>query len=267
MRTVLGEPRQTSYDLHFRVFGFPVRVTPFFWLVVIFLGWDLVIGLNRALPEGPHRAMIFALWILAVFVSILIHELGHAVAMRYFGLHAAIVLYHFGGLAIPRGSPGYAASAATRPSGQIAISFAGPAAQLAAAGLVLGLIVGSGHEALLLRAFGNFWPMPEADPLPSVSLDMAATFFIVPSVFWAAINLLPVYPLDGGQIAREALMMFGARQGIERSLILSLVTGAAVCLFALSRQDTFLALLFGFLAYSSYMTLKAYRGQGGGRPW
>lgn len=263
---MLGEPRQTAYDLHFRLCGFPVRVTPFFWLVVVFVGWDLVIGLNRALPDGPHRGMIFALWIVAVFASLLIHELGHALAMRFFGLQAAIVLYHFGGLAIPRGSRQYTATP-IGPSGQMVISFAGPAAQLAAAGLVLSLIVASGHETLLLRAFGSFWPMPEADPLPSVSLDMAATFFIVPSVFWALINLLPVYPLDGGQIAREALMMFGARQGIERSLVLSLVTGAAVCLLALTRQNTFLAILFGFLAYSSYSTLKAYRGQSGGGPW
>lgn len=264
---MLGEPGQTAYDLHFRALGFPVRVTPLFWVVVIFLGWDLVIGLNRALPDGPHRAMIFVLWIAAVFGSILIHELGHAVAMRHFGLDAAIVLYHFGGLAIPRSGRGYMASAAARPAGQMMISIAGPAAQLAAAGLVLAVVVASGHEALLLRAFGDFWPMPTADPLPSVSLDMAVTFFIVPSVFWALINLLPVYPLDGGQIAREALMKFGARQGIERSLMLSVGTGATVCFLAFTRQNLFLAMLFGFLAYSSYMTLKAYRGQGGGRPW
>ena len=270
---MLGEPARSPYDLLLRIFGIPVRVTPFFWLVAVFLGWDLVVSLETLLGKifgaSPHRALILLLWILAVFLSLLIHELGHALAMRCYGLTSHIVIYHFGGLAIPDGVPFLASSGrAQRTSSQIIIAAAGPAAQLLAAALVLAAVGASGHQLLLLQLFGDFWPMPDAPPLANVPLHLAATFFVMPSVFWAGLNLLPVYPLDGGQIAREALMSFGAETGIRRSLALSIVTAGAVALYGFSRGDSFLGIMFALLAYSSYTTLQRYSGRGGGgTPW
>jgi Zn-dependent protease len=84
-------------------------------------------------------------------------------------------------------------------------------------------------------------------------------------------NLLPVYPLDGGQVSRETFLLSSSQDGIRQSLILSIVTGAAVAVWALTQEkDTYLAIMFGMLAYSSFMTLQAYSGRGGGfggNPW
>ncbi len=57
--------------------------------------------LTRLADSNPGQGILLLMWIAAVFVSILIHELGHALAMRRYGISSYIVLYHFGGLAIP----------------------------------------------------------------------------------------------------------------------------------------------------------------------
>ena len=81
------------------------------------------------------------------------------------------------------------------------------------------------------------------------------------------VNLLPVYPLDGGQIAREILLRLNLRDGIRQSLLLSIVAAVGMAALAASRELYFAALLFGYLAYSSYIrsckpTAVAIRGSG-----
>lgn len=85
---ILAEPSPSQGDLHFSLLGFPVRINPWFWLVSAFL----------ASSRDPVRV---GLWILAVLLCILLHELGHAIVMRAYGYRPSIVLYSFGGLAIP----------------------------------------------------------------------------------------------------------------------------------------------------------------------
>ena len=89
-----AEPAPTQFDLHFRIAGFPVRVHPLFWLMTLMMG---------ARDDDPMTLLI---WIGVVFLSILVHELGHALTMRYYGQDARIVLYMMGGLAIPESSRG-----------------------------------------------------------------------------------------------------------------------------------------------------------------
>ncbi|HYH69138.1 MAG TPA: site-2 protease family protein, partial [Urbifossiella sp.] len=109
---LFAEPERTAYDLNFRLFRFPVRVHPWFWLVT------LIFGSNRFHPD--HPGFILA-WIAVVFVSILVHELGHALAFRAFGVGSHVVLHSFGGLAVPWDN--------LRGRGQrIVVALAGPAA-------------------------------------------------------------------------------------------------------------------------------------------
>ena len=88
---LLGEPPPTQGDLHFRILGFPVRVHPFFWVSTLLLG----MGGGEA---DPVETLI---WIGVVFISILVHELGHAVMQRRYGGRPWVTLYGLGGLAVP----------------------------------------------------------------------------------------------------------------------------------------------------------------------
>jgi len=90
------EPSRTPYDLNFQFAGVPIRVHPLFWLATAILGASSL----QADSAESNAGMKLLVWLVVVFVSILIHELGHAFVMRYFGEVPHVVLYLFGGLAI-----------------------------------------------------------------------------------------------------------------------------------------------------------------------
>jgi stage IV sporulation protein FB len=246
---LLGEPPPTQADLNFSLFGFTVRVHPFFWVMT------LLLGAKRGDPASVLT------WVVAVFLAILVHELGHALVIRAYGFHPWIVLHGMGGLTIH--DPGVASrSRGSETLRQIAISAAGPAAGfLLAAILVLGLML-AGHGERII--FVGPWQLMPVVLLPNARLgDLCNDIFYI-SVFWGLVNLLPIYPLDGGQIAREILLKLSPRDGIRQSLWLSIIAAAAMAAFGLSRESILTAMFFGYLAYSSYTTLEAYRSRG---PW
>ena len=85
------------------------------------------------------------------------------------------------------------------------------------------------------------------------------------NIFWALVNLLPVLPLDGGQIAMQVLMQHDPWSGMQRALWLSVITGGAMAFISLIvLKQSFTMMLFASLAVSSYLTLQQ---TGGRRPW
>ncbi len=253
----LGEPPRTQYDLQFQFFGIPVRIHPFFWLVALLLGpWEPI--------HGESVVVLMAMWILALFVSILLHEMGHATAMRVFGYRPWITLYGLGGLA-SYGEPGTYGGRGHTGRAQILISLAGPGAGFLFAAVITGAIVLSGHGVRVLVGFPFGISIEPAEIIGSLRLTWLILQLLFINVLWGLVNLLPVYPLDGGQVAREVFLKISPRNGIRLSLVLSIVTAAALAVMALTQGENFyVALMFGYLAYSSYVTLQAYGNQ---RSW
>jgi membrane-associated protease RseP (regulator of RpoE activity) len=269
----IAEPPQTPWDLRFQVLGFPVRVHPLFWLAGILLGFPLFSGGDR--DAGIH----LLLWFLAFFSSILIHELGHALMIRRFGRDAHIVLYMMGGLAIEgrpqnaSGSPwsfdsytGYQPRARS-PQEQILISAAGPGIQFLLLGILVGLVYAAGGR--VIPKFEGVVPI--LTPMGGRLMESRQLFILLfmlmqINFFWPLMNLLPVLPLDGGQIALQVLMQHDPWGGTARALWLSVITGGAIALIAFFfMQETLTAMLFASLAASSFMTLQQMGG--GRRPW
>ena len=249
-----SEPPPTRYDLRFSLAGIPIRVHPLFWLMSILIG-----GLTRDL-------VFIVIWIVAVFVSILVHELGHAIAMRIFAQPSRIVLHIMGGLTIPEASPfiGRWATVTQSPTQEIVISLAGPGAGFLLAGLVLAAAALAGGTVYMTALFGIL-PLPGAF-LPTggriVNQFVGAMLWI--NAFWGFVNLMPVLPLDGGNVARHILVRVDPVDGLRKSLWLSVIAGviaavAGVILFG----SFYIAFLFGALAFESYQQLQ---GQSG-RPW
>ncbi len=251
---IFSEPPPTQGDLHLRIFGIPVRVHPFFWLV------SLIIALQGS---STPPAVVLS-WIVAVFVSILIHELGHALLQRHYGGHPRIVLHGMGGLAI-------CGDCDRSSRSQILISLAGPFAGFLFAALIAVGVALTGHELGLftaerpdtafdprgLRLLG-VWLLWEAFSSPQVNELLSNLFFI--NILWGAVNLLPIYPLDGGHVARElCLLGTDSRTGMVLSLRISMFTAIAMAVIGLSWQSLLVVLMFGYFAYSSYKTLEAYR--------
>jgi len=245
-------PPPTRYDLRFSVAGVSVRVHPLFWLITFLFGFS------------ANNLLFTLIWMFVVFVSILIHELGHAFAFRRYGLRSSIVLHFAGGLTVPESvSWGSSwANVALRPGEEIFISLAGPFSGFLFAALIIGGVLATGGSIAINWLLGFI-------PLPTVaSLAFGGTFLAVlvalllsVNVFWGLFNLVPVYPLDGGNVARHLLMQYDPRDGIRKSLRLSVIAGGiAAVVGLLIFNSIYIALLFGFLAFQSYQSLQSRYG-------
>lgn len=203
--------------IRFSLFGIPVEIQPFFWITMAIVG-----GNFRA--DSPEALLYMALFIIAGTISILVHELGHALTIQHFGLPTSITLQSFGGYA-------------THPAGildrrqSFLVTAAGPAIQL-----VLALIA-----YLMLTRLPN--------------MNQNTTYFIgtlfAISLFWALINLLPVMPLDGGQLLHAIL----GPDHIKKTLWISIITAvvAGIGMFMIFNSIIFPALLglYGFQAFKA----------------
>jgi Zn-dependent protease len=256
---MLAEPQASAYDVHFSLFGIPIRIAWTFWLLPLVLGYELVRSIDRSLPNSPGILPLMGVCVLGVFASLLVHELGHALMMRRYGVHAGIVLYHFGGLAIPlAGRQTGRTALRLPPAANIAITAAGPLAQLLAAALVIGLLMSRGFSSPVgPQWFEGLWS-GELRPISSPIGFVLAFFFLWPSIFWAILNLVPVLPLDGGQIAREVIALL--RGPAQLAWQLSLFAAVLMAVWGYRSGQLFLMILFASLAYSSFEQLQLRRG-------
>lgn len=257
---LLQEPTESPYDMRLNLFGFPVRISWTFWLGAVVFGYGLVDGFDRMLgPSSPGRAPLLLLWALCMLASILIHELGHALAFRMYGIHSSIVLYHFGGLAIPIGSSMVGRSAGRLGNwGDLVVAAAGPAIQLVSAGLVIAAVKIAGYQVAIFEwmpaGLHRTPGMLEGNAIDSAGLFAMVSFYIFPSVVWALLNLIPVWPLDGGRIARSLVMMGGGDS--SQAIWISLVAAGGMAVYGFRNGNTFLGILFLSLAISNFQMLQ-----------
>jgi len=242
-------PPPTRYDLNFSLAGFPVRVHPLFWLIAVLLGYS---------SGDPLQILI---WVLVVFISILVHELGHALAFRRYGLSSQIILHFAGGLTVPESTRWGSrwANVALGPNQNIFISLAGPGAGFLLALLVIAGVVVSGGSVLTTRLLGVI-PIPAIAFLPFGGnvLSSFVTALLWVNIFWGVINLMPIYPLDGGSVTRNVLLQADPVNGVRKSLWISVIAGALIALAAFFfLRSLYMAILFGFLAFQSYQALQS----------
>lgn len=162
----------------FRLFGIQLAVHVSFLLLLAYFGW-------QGWQEGGVRGMAWSMVLIVLFFTcVIMHELGHSLTARRYGVRVPrILLLPIGGMAefdrIPR-----------RPSAEFLITIAGPAVNFALALLLAPLVW---REVLGLEAIAVF-------TLPD----------LLSQLWWANLvmglfNLLPVFPMDGGRIFRAVL--------------------------------------------------------------
>lgn len=189
--------------LSMRIGGVPVQVQPFFVVVVALL----------AFSAGRTGWLIPAFMALA-FVSVLIHELGHAAAFRRYGRNPHVVLHGFGGYTAAPGS-------ALEPKKNLVVSLAGSLTQMALLGI---------PAVWALRA-----GVGEGTDLRTVLFDLAWV-----SIGWGVLNLIPLLPLDGGQVMVALIDLAAPGRGQRAGHMISI--GVAVVGLVLAVQY---GLLFG----------------------
>ncbi len=163
---------------------------------------------------------------------------------RHYGMDSRIVLYHFGGLAIPGSFTDWNAGrrrTTNQPQHLIAISAAGPIFQL-----LVGIAVWSAVTMLHINLELTVWvekrlvdlPLPEElNWSRNAIVQVFCETFVNTSVLWALLNLLPIMPLDGGQITREVLRLYRVPNPINRTAMISMVTAGILLLYTMTTPD------------------------------
>jgi Zn-dependent protease len=166
-----------------RPFGINTYIHPTFWLLPAFVFLSGMVGSGSMDAAVLDVAVLFA-----IFGCVALHELGHALAARLYGIRTRdIVLYPIGGVARLERMP-------SKPWQEIVVALAGPAVNVGIVALMVPVLWASGFN---LSAFGY--------------ADSAAELFLNRvmwgNVFLAAFNLLPAFPMDGGRVLRAVLAM------------------------------------------------------------
>ncbi|HXF58223.1 MAG TPA: site-2 protease family protein [Candidatus Saccharimonadales bacterium] len=162
------------------VAGIPVRVHVTFFLLLAYFFWT---GATRGLGEAVQSV----LFILSAFGCVVLHEFGHALTARRYGVTTRdITLLPIGGVArldrFPR-----------RPSQEVAIALAGPAVNVVIAALLYGY----------MRFSPNLYDWSDPHLLERSFVARLFFFNVVVTVF----NLIPAFPMDGGRVLRALLAM------------------------------------------------------------
>jgi Zn-dependent protease len=205
--------------VQFRLGSIPVRVRGAFLLLVLVLGAQF------------QRLELIAIWGGIVFVSVIVHELGHAMMGRAFGLSPVIELNGMGGL-----------TSWTNPRNvghwrSIAISMAGPFAGF-----------GLGAALLLAGRLGVHAQHPLA--------VFAFKYALFVNFAWGVFNLAPILPLDGGSALRSVLDIVTKGRGEKPARIVSMVMGSLFLVYAFLAGQWWLGALAAFFTWAN---LQAYR--------
>ena len=168
------DPNQPG-TLRFQLFGFPIAIHWSFWVIPILFGAG-----GGGDPVEQTRALLIL--VIVFFISILGHELGHAFAYRRYGGRPSVLIHGMGGMASVHGHY-------TRKQ-KIIITIAGPLFGFAMALICYGI--------LLLYVRGFFPINWQSDGGFYLYIFLKNMCYL--NTFWSFLNLLPVMPLDGGQL-------------------------------------------------------------------
>jgi Zn-dependent protease len=217
-----------------KIFGIPVKIDPSCLFVCALLAYSRL-----------SQPIFLIEWLVVIFVSILVHELGHALAVRSFGLSPQIMLYSMGGLTSWTDEKGISHAK------HITISLAGPFA-----GFIFGGMVYLSGEAM---------PDLFADRLGRQTyMDL---LFV--NLGWGIFNLLPILPLDGGNVAYSIEQWVTKKNSGVIARVISLLVALGVGLWALSIEwlwVVFLMALFAWNNGSALFQLLQYGRDGRVRP-
>jgi Zn-dependent protease len=212
----------------FKIFGIQVSLH---WM------WILAVMYFVETSKGQYTNIGWAVAeCMCLFAIVLMHEFGHALACRSVGGRADnIMLWPLGGVAFVDPPP--------RPGAYTWSIVAGPLVNVILLPVTIGLCLLVGTS---WGAFINHLPMPDLDRFLITVALMNAGLLIF--------NLLPIFPLDGGQILRGILwFMVGAGRSLMIASIIGMIGAAAGVVLAALTQDWWLVLIALFAAMQSWV--------------
>lgn len=199
----------------------PIAIHSTFWLFAALIGF-----LNSQSFIGT------LIWVIIIFVSVLFHEFGHALTAFAFKQNPHIELIALGGVT-------YHEAKGLNFWKQFFIVLNGP---------LFGMLLFVIASALLQI------PSLQKNPFGPI---LALTRLV--NLFWTIMNLLPIMPLDGGQLLRIICERIFGLKGFKYSIIVSIAVAVAISLACFLYQQFFLGAFLFFLAFQGYDTLRRTR--------
>jgi Zn-dependent protease len=159
------------------------------WTFLILLVW---IFWSYFSQSGEITAGLYGVvFILALFACVVLHELGHALSARRYGVNTRnIILLPIGGVANLEKMP-------EKPREELIVALAGPAVNV-----VIALVLG-----VLLTAFGGPAPLEELEVLTRPTGRIFLTNLLAVNILLVVFNMIPAFPMDGGRVLRALLAM------------------------------------------------------------
>jgi stage IV sporulation protein FB len=190
----------------------------------VFMSFDQTHGIRDAL-----------LWVPILLISVLFHELAHAATIALLGFGVSrVFLGGMGGVTVNQRR--------ARPWQDLLISVAGP--------------MGSFLLAWICSVIVRNVSLGRNNGLPAALL----TQLIYVNIVWGKLNLIPIYPLDGGQTARNILRIFlNERRAFLISIWSSMVIGVATAIIALLDRSFFLAAIVAMMVAQNFQQWQMYR--------
>lgn len=180
------------------LFGIPIKIH---WTFVLLLLWVVYVS-QTGIEEWSWKPLArTGLLVATLFVCVILHELGHALTARRYGIRTRnILLLPIGGLAVLDRLP-------EKPMQELLVALAGPLVNFALALIFLPILLILQPYGLTELAYALLHPERS-----NVFLDFQASaierflfFMVMINLFVGAFNLLPVFPMDGGRILRALL--------------------------------------------------------------
>ena len=243
------DPNQPG-TLRFRLFGFPISIHWSFWVIPILFGGgveNLVKEISILEPimdkvgwgDPVVQTRLLLILVIVFFISILGHELGHAFAYRRYGGRPSVFIHGMGGMASVHGYY-------TRKQ-KIIITIAGPLFGFLMALICYGILFlyVMGILPINWQSAGGFY------------LSIFLFLMINLNTFWSFLNLLPIMPLDGGQLLGHIM---NDKKPVLRGQI-GAFTAFVAGIILMQLGFLFGMVLFGFLAYQNLQAAeRAKRG-------
>lgn len=205
--------------MHFRLFNIPVTIQPGFWLFLLFF--------TRIYRDPSIESLT---WGGILILSLLIHECGHALTARYYGIQPNITLEAFGGST-------HFDSYTLTPKQQFLITFNGP---LFESSLII-------LSYALLKS-GVFEHHTYLQYLCHVTMRL--------NILWCLLNLIPVIPLDGGYLLRYLLEKKFGVKGYKTGIIVGIICVVLIAPYLYLQGFFFFGTLLLIYGFQNFLALQ-----------
>jgi Zn-dependent protease len=228
-----------------RIQGIDIKLHPSFLLIALWVIYHWGFRQNSGVAGTIYGLVLVG----AVFVLVLLHELGHSMMAHEYGLRVRdITLVPFGGIARIEQMP-------SQPRAEAMISVAGPLVNFALALLLLPLLLmvglASGHSSL--QDFAQFG-------ISDVSLTGFLFYLLLANLTLAIFNLLPAFPMDGGRILRAGVTPFVGRQGATTvAVAIGVTLGVLIGILGLLSGEYLIVLVMAFVILAAFAEGRAVR--------